>query len=114
MTEPTKALLDAAHEQFNYWYDKAKQLDEELAKAEERINELEKALQARTAPPMIMSLTNEQHQALVEFNKQGVESFGEAMKISQFEKSTAIENALLSTQIALEALVTYPITPKDD
>ncbi|HEJ7514716.1 TPA: hypothetical protein SMG93_005337 [Klebsiella oxytoca] len=41
MTRPTTAQLNAAYDQFNFWYDKAKKLDEELAKAEERIAELE-------------------------------------------------------------------------
>lgn len=41
MTRPTTAQLNAAYDQFNFWYDKAKKLDEELAKAEERIGELE-------------------------------------------------------------------------
>ena len=41
MTRPTTAQLNAAYDQFNFWYDKAKKLDEELAKAEERISELE-------------------------------------------------------------------------
>ncbi|WEJ91248.1 MAG: hypothetical protein P0Y63_09560 [Klebsiella huaxiensis] len=41
MTRPTTAQLNAAYDQFNFWYDKAKKLDEELAKAEERIDELE-------------------------------------------------------------------------
>ncbi|MDK7595854.1 hypothetical protein QP585_22335 [Serratia ureilytica] len=43
MTRPTTAQLNAAYDQFNFWYDKAKKLDEELAKAEERIAELERA-----------------------------------------------------------------------
>ncbi|HBR1452179.1 TPA: hypothetical protein L9L69_000060 [Klebsiella quasipneumoniae subsp. similipneumoniae] len=41
MTRPTTAQLNAAYDQFNFWYEKAKKLDEELAKAEERIAELE-------------------------------------------------------------------------
>jgi len=41
MSRPTTAQLNAAYDQFNFWYDKAKKLDEELAKAEERIAELE-------------------------------------------------------------------------
>ncbi|HDS7120591.1 TPA: hypothetical protein QH405_003554 [Klebsiella michiganensis] len=41
MTRPTTAQLNAAYDQFNFWYDKAKKLDEDLAKAEERIAELE-------------------------------------------------------------------------
>lgn len=41
MTRPTTAQLNAAYDQFNFWYDKAKTLDEELAKAEERIAELD-------------------------------------------------------------------------
>ncbi|HHT5671475.1 TPA: hypothetical protein ACTZF8_001359 [Raoultella ornithinolytica] len=41
MTRTTTAQLNAAYDQFNFWYDKAKKLDEELAKAEERIAELE-------------------------------------------------------------------------
>ena len=41
MTRPTTAQLNAAYDQFNFWYDKAKKLDEELAKAEGRISELE-------------------------------------------------------------------------
>lgn len=41
MTRPTTAQLNAAYDQFNFWYDKAKKLDEELAKAEKRIAELE-------------------------------------------------------------------------
>lgn len=41
MTRPTTAQLNAAYDQFNFWYDKAKKLDEELAKAEQRIAELE-------------------------------------------------------------------------
>lgn len=45
MTRPTTAQLNAAYDQFNFWYDKAKKLDEELAKAEERIAELEDAEQ---------------------------------------------------------------------
>ncbi|MEE2245864.1 hypothetical protein [Klebsiella pneumoniae] len=44
MTRPTTAQLNAAYDQFNFWYDKAKKLDEELAKAEERIAELESKL----------------------------------------------------------------------
>ncbi|MHD0451043.1 hypothetical protein ACY2EW_06095 [Serratia nevei] len=44
MTRPTTAQLNAAYDQFNFWYDKAKKLDEELAKAEERIAELEAKL----------------------------------------------------------------------
>lgn len=45
MTRPTTAQLNAAYDQFNFWYDKAKKLDEELAKAEQRIAELEDAEQ---------------------------------------------------------------------
>ncbi|RWT22516.1 hypothetical protein DN603_14155 [Raoultella planticola] len=45
MTRPTTAQLNAAYDQFNFWYDKAKKLDEELAKAEQRITELEEAEQ---------------------------------------------------------------------
>ena len=41
MTRPTTAKLNAAYDQLNFWYDKAKKLDEELAKAEDRIAELE-------------------------------------------------------------------------
>lgn len=41
MTRPTTAQLNAAYDQFNFWYDKAKRLDEELAKAEDYIAELE-------------------------------------------------------------------------
>lgn len=41
MTRPTTAQLNAAYDQFNFWYDRAKKLDEELAKAEKRIAELE-------------------------------------------------------------------------
>ncbi|MBN5380283.1 hypothetical protein [Serratia marcescens] len=48
MTRPTTAQLNAAYDQFNFWYDKAKKLDEELAKAEKRIAELE----AKTAMTM--------------------------------------------------------------
>ncbi|AKE09169.1 nucleotide exchange factor GrpE [Serratia liquefaciens] len=44
MTRPTTAQLNAAYDQFNFWYDKAKKLDEELAKAEKRIAELEAKL----------------------------------------------------------------------
>lgn len=42
MTRPTTAQLNAAYDQFNFWYDKAKKLDEELARAEERIAVLER------------------------------------------------------------------------
>ncbi|ELO0970690.1 DUF551 domain-containing protein [Raoultella ornithinolytica] len=45
MTRPTTAQLNAAYDQLNFWYDKAKKLDEELAKAEKRIAELEEAEQ---------------------------------------------------------------------
>ncbi|WP_338301844.1 hypothetical protein [Escherichia coli] len=41
MTRPTTAKLNAAYDQLNFWYDKAKRLDEELAKAEAHIEELE-------------------------------------------------------------------------
>lgn len=41
MTRPTTAQLNAAYDQLNFWYDKAKKLDEELAKAQDRIAELE-------------------------------------------------------------------------
>ncbi|HEJ7889848.1 TPA: hypothetical protein SMI07_001860 [Serratia liquefaciens] len=44
MTRTTTAQLNAAYDQFNFWYDKAKKLDEELARAEERIAELEAKL----------------------------------------------------------------------
>lgn len=38
MTKPTTAQLNAAYDQFNFWYDKAKKLDEDSAKEEERLN----------------------------------------------------------------------------
>lgn len=50
MTRPTTAQLNAAYDQFNFWYDKAKKLDEELAKAEKRIAELEGQLQSGFTP----------------------------------------------------------------
>lgn len=49
MTRPTTAQLNAAYDQLNFWYDKAKKLDEELAKAEKRIAELEEAEQKTCA-----------------------------------------------------------------
>ncbi|ASL94532.1 MULTISPECIES: ABC transporter C-terminal domain-containing protein [Serratia] len=52
MTRPTTAQLNAAYDQFNFWYDKAKKLDEELAKAEERIAELEAKLAAPVRLPL--------------------------------------------------------------
>nr|WP_314592184.1 hypothetical protein [uncultured Serratia sp.] len=41
MTQPTTAQLDAAIDQFSFWYEKATKLDNELAVAEQRIAELE-------------------------------------------------------------------------
>ncbi|MCW9548045.1 hypothetical protein [Klebsiella oxytoca] len=66
MTRPTTAQLNAAYDQFNFWYDKAKKLDEELAKAEERIAELESKLANPVQLPKKNGYWTEQEKAYEE------------------------------------------------
>lgn len=94
MTRPTTAQLNAAYDQFNFWYDKAKKLDEELAKAEERIAELEDAEQKLCAANVTLDARAElAERQLAELESRTVKlpkrSVGEVMHMSGFSRDYA-------------------------
>lgn len=100
MTKPTTAQLNAAYDQFNFWYDKAKKLDEELAKAEERIEELEN-------DEVHQRLANAEHQLyMAELAKNNLR----ASRKAQLRKRKAAEQRIAELEEAEQKLCAANVT----